>query len=123
MTIELKLTDCTAEDLEEIAPALVQAMKNKLKNLKAEAKAAAKIPEVQPDLPPVETEEPAPLQEVPTYDLEAVRGLLNSLKQDKGTEVVRTVLEKFGVKRVPDIPADMYPAVVDLIAKCYEEAQ
>ena len=131
MRLDIHITNCSAEELQDLAPWVVKALENSQKRWKKAVEDRIKemreedLPAPPPPMPePVEQpEEPAPLQEGPKYDLEQVRGLLNTLKVDKGTEIVRTLLEKLGVKRVPDIPEEKYPEVVDLIAKCYEEGK
>ena len=123
MTIDVHIYE--PEELEELAPWLVQAMKNTRKRW--ELKNEPKQPELQPDLPapepaPVEEpEEAPPLQEIPCLDLETVRATLNALKQDKGAGAVRDLLESFGVKRVPDIPEDKYDALMDAVKQIYDK--
>ena len=128
MTLDIHIYE--PEELEELAPWLVQAMKNTRKRWEAKNIPQPAL-ELQPDLPlqvepeapkPVEKpEEAPPLQEVPKADLEVVRATLNGLKQDKGAMAVRELLEKFGVKRVPDIPADKYDELMDAVKAIYDQ--
>ena len=124
MTLDIHIYE--PEELEELAPWLVKAMQHTRQRWEAKN---APQPELQPDLPapepeapkPVEKpEEAPPLQEVPKVDLEVVRATLNGLKQDKGATAVRELLEKFGVKRVPDIPEDKYDELMDAVKQLYD---
>lgn len=86
------------------------------------AKEAWKAEHKEPELPPVEKpEEAPPLQEVPQIDLEVIRKQLSKLKQDKGLDAVKAILQKHGVTKVPDLPAAEYEAVMEEIALCYSE--
>ena len=107
MTIDITIHDCEMDDL---APWLIKAL---------EKKAARKTPKVE-DIPVLEPDLP-PLQEIPKPDLEAVRSVMNNLKNEKGIETVKKLLSRFGVKRVPDIPENQYEAVLEAAAQCYTE--
>lgn len=141
MDINIKLSNLTPEEAAIMLPALrqVQELHDKrmaereeryVKQIEAAKAYEITLAKSEPEPTAVEQpEEAPPLQEVPKepdpqIDLEAVRGVLNKLKQEKGTDAVRKVLEKFNVKRVPDIPTEQYVAVLDAVALCYatEEA-
>ena len=140
MDINVRMSNLTPEELAVLIPALQQVQelhdKRILEREERLAKqfAAAKAYEItnqveEPDLPPVEEPKPVeqeelPLQEVPVTtpepvktepvaDLETVRGLLNRVKNEKGADVVRALLEKFGVKRVPDLPEEKYGELLE----------
>ena len=140
MDINVRMSNLTPEELAVLIPALQQVQelhdKRILEREERLAKqfAAAKAYEItnqveEPDLPPVEEPKPVeqeelPLQEVPVTtpepvktepvaDLETVRGLLNRVKNERGADVVRALLEKFGVKRVPDLPEEKYGELLE----------
>ena len=110
MTIDITIHDC---DIDELSPWLIKVLEGKARRKEVKVDA----PVLEPDLPPVEKPEEAP----PKLDLEVIRGQLNKLKQDKGLDAVKTVLQKHGVAKVPDLPADEYEAVMEDIALCYGE--
>lgn len=113
VTIDITIRDC---EIDELSPWLIKVLESKARRKEVKVEA----PVLEPDLPPVEQpEEAPPMQETPVLDLEVVRGQLNKLKTDKGLEVVREVLRKHNVQRVPDLPAAEYEAVMEDIALCY----
>ena len=128
MDINIKLSNLTPEEAAIMLPALQQVQELHDKRMaerearyekQIEAAKAYEVTHAEPEPAPVEQpEEAPPLQEVPAkeepkLDLETVRGILNKVKQEKGIEAVRAILEKLGVKRVTEIPAEQYSAAVD----------